>query len=77
MILHTLKNIKIIFIAVLLIKSCVLRIILVVVFYRGENVVYKFIKAILKEYNYCKKVMKEKFNKNIIMSVEDEKKEFS
>ena len=77
MILHTLKSIKIIFIAVLLIKSCVLMILLVVVLYRGENVVYKFIKAILKEYNYCKKVMKEKFNKNIIMSVEDEKKDFN
>ena len=29
-----------------------------VVLYRGENAVNKFIKAILKEYNYCKKVIK-------------------
>ena len=26
-----------------------------VVFYRGKNVVYRFIKAILEEHNYCKK----------------------
>ena len=28
-----------------------------IAFYRGENIVYAFIKAILKEYKYCKKVM--------------------
>ena len=44
-----------------------------VVLYRGENVVYKFIEAILKKYNYCKKGINEHFNKNLIMSVEDEK----
>ena len=27
------------------------------VIYRGENAAYKFIKAILKEYKYCKKIM--------------------
>ena len=26
--------------------------------YRGENAAYEFIKAVLKEYHYCKKVMK-------------------
>ena len=26
-----------------------------IVFYRGENAAYEFIKAILKEYKYCKK----------------------
>ena len=31
-------------------------------------VVYKFIEAILKEYECCKKVMKKHFNKNLIMS---------
>ena len=28
------------------------------VVYRGENTAYGFIKAILKEYKYCKKVIK-------------------
>ena len=30
---------------------------------RGENVAYKFIEAILKEYQYCKKVMKNSLTK--------------
>ena len=38
-----------------------------IVVFRGENAAYEFIKAILKEYEYCKKVMKKVFNKNIIM----------
>ena len=29
-----------------------------IVIFRGENAAYEFIKAILKEYEYCKKVMK-------------------
>ena len=33
---------------------------------------YKFIKAILKEYEYCKKVIKKHFNKNLILSEEEE-----
>ena len=40
--------------------------------FRGENVVYEFIKAILKEYQYCKKVMKKHFHKNLIISEEKE-----
>ena len=43
-----------------------------IVVFRGENAAYEFIKAILKEFEYCKKVMKKHFNKNLIMS---EKKE--
>ena len=42
------------------------------VVYRGENAAYEFIKAIFKEYKYCKKVMKKHFNKNLIMSEEEE-----
>ena len=38
--------------------------------FRGQNAAYEFIKAILKEYKYCKKVMKKHFNKNVIMSEE-------
>ena len=41
-----------------------------IVIYRGENAAYEFIKAILKEYKYCKKLMKKDFNKNLIMSEE-------
>ena len=40
--------------------------------YRDENVAYEFIKASPKEYEYCKKVMNKHFNKNLIMSKEEE-----
>ena len=39
-----------------------------IVVYRGENAAYEFIKAILKEYKYCRKVMNKNFNKHLIMS---------
>ena len=42
--------------------------------YRGKTAVYKFIEAILKEYDYCKKIIKKHFNKNLIMSAEDEER---
>ena len=42
------------------------------IIYRRENVAYEFIKAILKEYKYCKEIMKEHFNKNLIMTEEEE-----
>ena len=44
-----------------------------IVVFRGKNAAYEFIKAILKEYQYCKKVMKKHFNKNLIMSEEEQK----
>ena len=40
--------------------------------YRGHDCVNKFISCMLKEYEYCKNVIKEHFNKNLIMSVEEE-----
>ena len=43
-----------------------------IVVFRGENAAFKFIKAIFKEYEYCKKVMKKHFNKNLIMSEKEE-----
>ena len=43
-----------------------------IVVYRGENAAYEFIKAILEEYKYWKKIMKKHFNKNLIMSEEEE-----
>ena len=42
------------------------------IIYRGENAAYEFIQAILEEYKYCKKIMKEYFNKNLIISEEEE-----
>ena len=42
------------------------------VVYRGENAAYESIKAVLKEYQCCKKVMKKHFNKNLVMSKEEE-----
>ena len=45
-----------------------------VVLYRGKNTSYRFIEAILKEYDYCKKVINKHFNKNLIMSAEDEER---
>ena len=37
----------------------------------GKNAVFKFIKSILNEYNYCRKIMRKCFCKNLIMSVEE------
>ena len=42
-----------------------------IVVFRDENAAYKFIEAILKQHQYCKKVMKKYFNKNLIMSKEE------
>ena len=39
--------------------------------YRGKDAVYRFIKSILSEYNYCRKVAKNYFDKNLIMSAEE------
>ena len=41
------------------------------VVYRGENAACEFIKAILKEWEYCKKVVDKHFNKNLIMSLKE------
>ena len=40
----------------------------------GKNAGYRFIEAILKEYDYCKKIIKNQFNKNVVMSAEDEER---
>ena len=45
-----------------------------VVLYRGKNAVYKFIQSIFKEYSYCMSIMKEHFNKNLVMSAEENEK---
>ena len=40
--------------------------------YRNENAAYEFIKEILKEHKYCRKIMNKHFNKNLIMSEGEE-----
>ena len=42
-----------------------------IVVFRSKNATYEFIKMILKEYQYCKKIMKKHFNKDLIMSEEE------
>ena len=43
-----------------------------IILYRCETIAYKFIEAMLKEYEYCKKVMKKHFNKNFIVTEKEE-----
>ena len=45
-----------------------------VVIYRGKNAVYEFIKVILKEINFCKKIIKKRFNQNLVMFADDEER---
>ena len=45
-----------------------------VVMYRGKSAAYKFIEAVLNEYDYCKRIMKKHFNKNLVISAEEEEK---
>ena len=40
----------------------------------GKSAVFKFIQSIFKEYSYCKSVMKNHFNKNLVMTALEEKK---
>ena len=43
-----------------------------IVVYRGKNAAYEFIKAVLQEYKYCRNIMKKHFNKNLVMTEEEE-----
>ena len=43
-----------------------------IVIYRGKDALYKFIEKILEVYDYCNGVMKKYFNKNLIMTVNEE-----
>ena len=40
--------------------------------YRGEKAVYKFMEKMLKEVKYCKNIMKKEFDKQLIMTDNDE-----
>ena len=42
-----------------------------VVLYRGKNAVFKFIQCVFKKYDYCRIVMKKHFNKNLVMTAEE------
>ena len=42
-----------------------------IVFYRGRNTVNKFIRLILNEYNYCRKIVRKHFSKNLVMTAEE------
>ena len=42
--------------------------------YKGKNAAYNFIEAVLEEYDYCKRIMKKYFNKNLVMSVDEEER---
>ena len=42
-----------------------------IVLYRGRNTVNKFIRLIVNEYNYCRKIMKKYFCKSLVMSAEE------
>ena len=42
-----------------------------IVVFRAKNAAYEFIKAVLEEHKYCKKIIKEHFNKNLIMTEEE------
>ena len=70
--LPTLKNVKNMFLAVLPTKFRALMIILANQSFPAEEkkAVSKFITAILKEYGYCRSVIKKDFNKNFVMTVE-------
>ena len=42
--------------------------------YRGKNAVFKFIRSVSKECDYYKSVIKKHFNKNLVMTVEENEK---
>ena len=40
--------------------------------YRGENAIYKFMERMLEEVEYCKGIIKKRFNKPLVMTEDDE-----
>ena len=45
-----------------------------IVVFRGKNAAYEFIKSILEEHEYCRKIINKHFNKNLIMTEEFQEK---
>ena len=76
---HTQKNTKITFLAVLLTKLHVLIIYPVkkLFFTEEKNAFYRFIKAILEEYDYCKKRYKSILIKILLCLQKKKKKDFN
>ena len=70
---HIHRNIKIIFLAGFAYKVVCIdnKYSKKVKLYGGKNTVYRFIKSIRNGYNYCRKVMKKYFCKNLTMSAEE------
>ena len=64
------------FLVVLLIRLFVsiINIVKKIILYKGKDAINKFIKSILNEYNYCRRIMKRYFNKNLIKSAEENDK---
>ena len=75
-ILHIIKNIRNTFLADLLTRFVYVddKFSKPVALYRGKNAVNKFVEAILEEMNYCIKVIKKHFNKNLVMLAKDEQR---
>ena len=48
-----------------------------VVLYREKTAAYRFIGVILGEYDYCKKMIKKHFNKDLIVSTKEERFQLS
>ena len=73
-VLPVLKNVKSIFLAVLFVKLCALTTDLASQLFSTEekNAVNKFIATILNEYRCCRAVIKQ-FDKNRVLTVDDEK----
>ena len=42
-----------------------------IILYRGKDAINKFIKSILNEYNYCRRIMRMYFYKNLVMNAEE------
>ena len=74
-ILHALKNIKNTFLAVFLMKLLFDdKFSKLAVLYRGKNATNTFIGATIEEFEYCKKIIKKHFNKNLVISAEFEER---
>ena len=48
-----------------------------VVLYRGKNGVYEFVKSVLEEYYYCRRMIKKLFNKNLAISAQEKRFQLS
>ena len=47
-----------------------------VALYRGKAAAFKFIQSVFNEYSYCRSIIKKHFNKNLVISAEEEEEQF-